>query len=334
MDICINGNGSIIGELGLADKIESFDEVYNVENLIRDAKNDFTQIKNEPPTYTLYNDQLQKRIALKEETLSLVPSDAEIENFESLEELNSVINFKIMLNFMNQNIKNVQSHNNEEWKIESNSNFECKKEGEGINDQPSPPSEPFKVQLCKPFYRNWIFSITKDNTNPISVEEFNNIKGTAKAVTDIIDALEKAKSEDTNSYSSILRDLKNKYVNFLESYEEALGLFNTTIGRITNKIKGFAGEGNGLFDFIKCNFIGTNLKILLKYMKSALGTNIYIVGICLNVVGCSLILSISSTILLIIVINVVIDDNKKKSEKEKIPEYNLNQEGRVIQYQE
>jgi len=57
---------------------------------------------------------------------------------------------------------------------------------------------------------------------------------------------------------------------------------------------------------------------------------VYIVGICLFIVGCTLALSISSTILLILVINVSIDQNKR--EENQILEYKLNSGGRIIQY--
>ena len=68
---------------------------------------------------------------------------------------------------------------------------------------------------------------------------------------------------------------------------------------------------------------------MLKYLKEALGGDVYTIGICLILVGCSLALSISFTILLIIVINADIDNNKKKNN---VPEYALNSGGRVIQY--
>ena len=77
---------------------------------------------------------------------------------------------------------------------------------------------------------------------------------------------------------------------------------------------------------------------MLKYLKSALGKDVKTIGICLDIVGCSLALSIGSTILLIVIINVGIDKNKeelKKEEEEKrknIPEYPQDRSGRVIKY--
>ncbi len=63
-------------------------------------------------------------------------------------------------------------------------------------------------------------------------------------------------------------------------------------------------------------FIGRNLQIILKYLKHSLGGDLYTVGICLCIIGCSLILSISSTILLIVIINVELKEimNKQKTQ--------------------
>ena len=67
-------------------------------------------------------------------------------------------------------------------------------------------------------------------------------------------------------------------------------------------IKEIAGDGK-IFSFVNGKFIGTNIKIILKYLKYSLGKDLYTVGLCLIIVGCSLILSISSTILLIAIVN-------------------------------
>ena len=56
-------------------------------------------------------------------------------------------------------------------------------------------------------------------------------------------------------------------------------------------------------------FIGINLKIVLKYLKYSLGKDLYTVGLCLVVVGFSLILSVSCTIFLIVYINIELKKN-------------------------
>ena len=88
------------------------------------------------------------------------------------------------------------------------------------------------------------------------------------------------------------------------------------------KLEPYIGENDDeFFSFINGKFIKINLKILLKYLKSILGGNVKTIGICLYIVGCSLALSISSSILLIVIINISIDQNKKELDSEKVPEY-------------
>ena len=112
--------------------------------------------------------------------------------------------------------------------------------------------------------------------------------------------------------------------------------FKGILKNITSKLRKYINKDQGFFSFIDCKFIGTNLKVMLKYLKSILGGNVKTIGLCLSIVGCSLILSISSTILLIVIINVGIDENKKKEEMEKmqedIPEYQLNSVGRISRF--
>ena len=49
-----------------------------------------------------------------------------------------------------------------------------------------------------------------------------------------------------------------------------------------------------------------------KYLKYSLGQDLYTVGLCLIIVGCSLVLSVSSTILLIVIINISLAENQRQ----------------------
>ena len=70
----------------------------------------------------------------------------------------------------------------------------------------------------------------------------------------------------------------------------------------------------------------------MKYLKHSLGEDIYTVGICLVVVGFSLIFSISLTILLIVIINIFIENNKKLAKNTDIPDFPVTNDGRVVQF--
>ena len=109
--------------------------------------------------------------------------------------------------------------------------------------------------------------------------------------------------DNSKSFMKTLDELSVLYIDYLNKYLDVLGFLKTTIGSIINIIRPYIEEGNA-FSFLNGKFIGTNIKILLKYLKYSLGKDIYTVGLCLIIVGCSLILSISSTILLNIIINI------------------------------
>ena len=75
----------------------------------------------------------------------------------------------------------------------------------------------------------------------------------------------------------------------------------------------YIGENGGIFDFVNCKFIGSNIKVILKNLRKGVGSTFYSVGICLILAGCSLALSISFTILLVVIINSSVDSVKNKA---------------------
>ena len=114
---------------------------------------------------------------------------------------------------------------------------------------------------------------------------------------------------------------------YLDSYIDVLKNFNKTINSITSILDEYiGGESGQTFAFLNGLFIGKNLKIILKYLKYSLGEDLYTVGLCLIIVGFSLIFSISSTILTIVIINVDIDLNKEIVKQEEIAEIDTENE--------
>ena len=116
-------------------------------------------------------------------------------------------------------------------------------------------------------------------------------------------------SSQAASVKNVLENLKDHYYGYLRSYISILQFFENTIHSITGLISRYSGNDGDAFAFLNGQFIGTNLKIILKYLKHSLGEDFYTVGICLVIVGFSLILSISSTILLIVIINTDLQKN-------------------------
>ena len=333
LDECINGQGKILDLLGIdPSQADSLNNVTSIEDEIDKAVTTFRD-KLDCYTYKIYNEKLEDRLELKDENLMLIKEDAADfslpldETFFSKHKDEFLV-FETELGFMNtfiQTSTNGDVCKNEEWKRNSEDETTCI-----LSPSASCSTEKkiFNPLKCKPSDRYWI-----DHLNA-----GDDIKDEATILKDTLEFLDNANTLNlaNNGYSEILKDLKECYLKYLNQYIKALEAFKGILKNITSKLRKYINKDQGFFSFIDCKFIGTNLKVMLKYLKSILGGNVKIIGLCLSIVGCSLILSISSTILLIVIINVGIDENKKKEEMEKmqedIPEYQLNSVGRISRF--
>jgi hypothetical protein len=80
-------------------------------------------------------------------------------------------------------------------------------------------------------------------------------------------------------------------------------VFDDIIENLMSRISQYIGNENNIFSILNGKFTQINVKIILKCLKDALGKNIFSIGLSLNIVGCALILSISSTLILLAIIN-------------------------------
>ena len=342
LNICINGNGSIIDLLNIdMSQLNSFDQILEIKNQINNTIQQFEDNKMFV-TYSIYKDQLNARLNLSSEALCLIdetaqfeipPSTSYMEDHKDqflifkaeISSLNGYIEASASLLLPDQKIERWDMHSNDQSNI-------CSDTTDTIADH----SKPFNPRVCKPLERDWINDITdSDEASKIY------IKTEAEIITETLNLLHKAKTPVTGttpkSFLQVLDSLKDVYEGYLDQYITALVHFRTILNNITGKLSQYTNEEAGIFSFINGKFIGLNLKVMLKYLKTALGKNVKTIGICLMVVGCSLALSISSTILLIVIINIAIDENKKQKKKEEeeenqINEYPQDSRGRVIKY--
>ena len=306
VNICVNGEGNIEEELGFdISSISSFDEIKDAETNIIKAREEF-QSNLQMVTYSVLKKDLEDRIAFNTKDFQFI-NTAGGQN----------LNLGTILGEINND--NLCKDQKEKWEFTCTSTYECKSSTE--DDISHTEEICFHPSKCFPQYRDWIETLLpQDDTD------------SDKSLKDKIRVIKEMRNKaDSGTFSSKLDELKDKYENFLESYIEALKAFEGEIKKITQKLNDYTGPDSGLFSFINCKFIGTNLKVILKYLKESLDGDLYTVGVCLILVGCSLALAISSTILLIIIINV--DINKKKEDEKKAQiNYPMNSEGRVIRY--
>ena len=116
----------------------------------------------------------------------------------------------------------------------------------------------------------------------------------------------------TENYKKLTGVAKTKYDDYLDAENGVLTTFSTKIRDLIGIFDDFIGPNGGIFDFVNCKFIGSNVKVILKNLRKGVGNSFYSIGICLVLAGCSLAVAISFTILLVIIINTSVDSNKNK----------------------
>ena len=274
---CIHGDGAISQELGLGNSLDSFDDIYRVENNISTIKQNFTQVINTLVTYNLIKDQLEKQFNHTEEVMMVHTSNQGLP-----------IKYSEVLNKINEKVPQ-----NQRWDTIENT-YLC---GASL-----PSDTKYYPKKCKP----------KDNPlydTDADFKTYANFIDDMDTIVDYANGNNNGNPPEAPTVKNVIENLKTHYQTYLGSYIDILDFFNTTIHSITDLISRYSGNDGDAFAFLNGKFIGTNLKIILKYLKHSLGEDFYTVGICLVIVGFSLILSISSTILLIIIINIDLQKN-------------------------
>ena len=120
-----------------------------------------------------------------------------------------------------------------------------------------------------------------------------------------------ANSLSDGSFLKMLENLRDIYKEYLSQIHYVLIVLDDIIENLMGKISPFIGNQNNFFSFLNGHFIQINIKIILKYLKDAFGKNIFSIGLSLIIVGCALILSISSTLILLAIINLELNQHIK-----------------------
>ena len=305
LEICLHGNGSLEAEFDLGDSLNSIEEIDEVLLGLDNVSQRFKEIVKNLPSIKKFNTQIESRINYATDQFGLL----------GITDSNSNITLKDILPLFNQEIET--NGNSESWGIDES--IDTSNTCVSGSDSLIQGNYKFHISYCKPIDRDWITSITDPNSK---------IKNYAIMISEIVNKVEQLKDESNNSFKDRFKKLNNSYYEYMDSYDQMVNFLKETIGSLIGQIRNTVGNGT-FFSFLNGKFIGTNIKIILKYLKYSLGEDIYKVGICLIIVGCSLILSISSTILLIVIINIGLEENikdERNNTSRKGPEYNNSEE--------
>ena len=306
LNCCINGDGDIAALLNISDSINSFDQIHSSQGTIERAITNFSQILNCHLAYNYAEEYYEKRINYIDQPLSPITAINLLDQGKSLGPT-------ILNGLLNDKINDYDPSKSESWALDGDKEETCETTTSPVKFHPS---------ICKPSDRAWIQSL-----NPSNGDAEKDVKNYADLITDIVEMIENMKNKNQGGFKDTIDNLLASYQNYLSSYIDVLKDFNETINSITSILEEYTGRDSGQsFAFLNGLFIGKNLKIILKYLKYTFGEDLYTVGLCLIIVGFSLIFSISSTILTIVIINVDIDLKKEIVKQEEIAEIDTENE--------
>ena len=285
---CLHGDGNIAKKLNIGDdSLDSFTRINDVQNKIFDVRQKFDALQHSETTCSFLIKKLDNQMKYKE--------DITLINLEGGDSISA--------NELIKAINRIAGNNGEKEKWSNTSIIEdqCKD---------SIPSEAiiYHPQYCQPKKAKSYHGIPGYDENANLLYTIDQIVKYANGQN-----AEEISSPSAPKLKDRLTTLNSEYEDYLEKYVEILNVYHGKIDTITKDIRPVIGDGEA-FSFINGKFIGINLQIVLKYLKHSLGGDFFTVGICLCVVGLSLILSISSTIILIVIINIglkeAIEQNK------------------------
>lgn len=295
-----NGDGKIEKALFTDDKLREFDKIKTAEQSLVFAKGNFTSARDNLPIYNNIVDELEKRKELSTNQLSF---------FKIGGTQTDVLNLGSLLGDINNYAKN----QHEKWDIDcdSSSASQC------LSITPHDNEICYKPKDCLPSQRYYLSS-SADELIKDKAEIISDMKDKVLIIANDSPDTNNDNIPDTiNSFKDGLVVVKEKYYHFIDSYTTVLDIYIGKIREITSELNRYSGVGGETFGFINCKFIGKNVKVILNYLKDVLGKDVYTVGVCLVLSGCSIALSIISTILLIIIINS--DISQKKQNPDDIP---------------
>ena len=283
---CIHENGDIASLLHLEDSLTGFNNINDAESDILAAKNNFSITMEKTPSYFVIKNLLEKQNNYTTEAF-MIPENGITDTKKSLS------NKDLLNNYLNTNLPDSVR----KWDLNSPNEYECGN---------TPDGESYYPIKCKPY--------SSPYSSPTDYPNFNKYAGIYEKIDKIIIYANDGTTTTTdNNVMKVIDSLRSSYIGYLDNYVKILEFFYEKINSITSIVSQYSDPQN-LFSFLNGKFIGINLQIILKYLKHSLGGDFFTVGICLCVVGLSLILSISSTIILIVIINIglkeAIEQNK------------------------
>ena len=295
LDVCINGDGDILEELGLNTDFTNLDSWRKASNKLDNLLNKITT-KTQSPTITdnVYDEvinDLDKR-QRGEVDFGFVKQDP-----------NDKLYVYSTTSQMNQAL--ASCHIDDKWSYSCNSEFPNLEE----TDSCSSSGKCIDMKSC----HNYLVTTYSPPSCTSADDKISIIKEIYRALT-YADNL-----ADSSSIRSQASNMKTSYETYLRSVKTALNDYTIKFQPFHAIFDNLIGNGS-LLSLINCAFIGKNVKVLLNYLDDTLNKGFSALGIVFIINGFLMISLIIFTILLLSIIE-QLDIKRNIEDKLKIKRY-------------
>ena len=290
LDVCMNGDGVIIDELGIEN---DFININNLRILINGIDTLFESIiSKEQENKDIVYEELIDEINNKELDYSfeLISSSSE-----------QKLNIKDSISNLNQKLSTCE--------IKERLSLSCNTEFSNLDSQTcSVPYSSTDTEKC-------IDANTCQNSELISRYP-STCTGTSEPISiinkifSLVNYIEN--NANVNSIKVKALEVKNAYRDFLSNAKIALDNYTIRFTPLTTIFDNLVGAKGSILDFLNCAFLRQNLKVLLSYLDDSVGNQFKGLGIIIFVTGIEIALSISFTILLVVIFNATIKTREEQ----------------------
>ena len=242
---CFIGDGNILDgneDIDL-EQMKSFENLNDLIDNLESVENDFRRLRNQENTYRIMMRLLNERVTYTKKDFSIISSDEK--------------KFSVLISELNE-ISYVKNQHHK-WGLSYT---------DGTSDGTYSYYNP-KDRIVTDLYTSTLD--TDANSKAQEIE-------TAKLLVQI--ANDQGTSAHANDYKKLTDGINVKYQEFLDAETCAITTFKAKIREFTNIFD--IGEDGGIFDFVNCKFIDSNIKVILRNLRKG-GNSFYTVGI-LNII--------------------------------------------------
>ena len=265
--VCLNGNGDISKLVGIDESTkQQLETLKTYKRQLESLIIQFETMGNRKETFNNYNKKLKER----EEYSTL--------DFGFKKDNSYIYKLKDALN----NANNENNYEELSFHCPANNQVTC----ESTFTQTS-PKKCFDLSDC----------YTEDIKTRYPPEDVD-LKKYIEIIYEIISKQKYANSGADYSIKTAIGAIDGEYHKFIEAEKTGLLFFHGSIAGITDIFDGLVGDDDEFLSFLNCKFMGTNIKVVLKFLEKSMGGHFKTVGICLLISGFSLAIAIIFTILL------------------------------------